>query len=737
MPRGAGLLTVLLLAGCLDAHSSRCSDGRVCAPGTSCVVGLDQCVTSEQLAACSREADGSRCVTAAIAIGICAHGACISSGCGNGVTEPGEACDDGNQVSGDGCSADCKSTEVCGNGIADRGEQCDCGTGAMHNPACPGPNSDSSGPCSSGCRLRCGDGVVAADEGCDPGASSVVSCAGAMYDRGLTTCSPSCQPNLSAESCRYIGFRTRVAQSATPVRRIAATTASDGYYVESNQANTYHSYTMAGTAFNSTAPMRAVWAAGASFAIAVGDQGVAAHWSGTVWTQVATGTTADLIDVWGRASDDVFALAASSLIHWNGTSWSPLSIPAGSYHALAGDEGHLYVVGDAGTVRVFDGAQWATEDPGTTANLVSVWAAGGRVVAVGDAGTIVERDVSGWTPGKTRATANLASVWGSASDGFFAVGEHGTVLFGDGRVWRPLSLGRGVVGSPGQDFTFVTGLPGVTVGLVGAEDVVSYEGAAWSPTAMPTSDTLYALWGTASDDVFAVGRNGAILHHDGLTWTAQPSPTTADLHSVWGRASDDVYATGDAMTLLHYDGTAWSIVAGGAAGRLDAVWVADAVYAAGASGIYRYDGATFTQVSLIGARALWGTSATSIYAAGARIVHYDGSGWGQMLGSADVAALSGTSDSDVWAVGSGAEHYDGTAWSRGPFTDSDLAAVCVAPALGAFAAGKQGTLRHWDGTAVEPFISRRTTDLDGLFISGNVLFVAGIDGALDTLVFHR
>ncbi|MBI5501268.1 MAG: hypothetical protein HY907_13560 [Deltaproteobacteria bacterium] len=48
-------------------------------------------------------------------------------GCGDGAVQPelGEACDDGNTVGGDGCSADCTSDESCGNGIVDPGEACD------------------------------------------------------------------------------------------------------------------------------------------------------------------------------------------------------------------------------------------------------------------------------------------------------------------------------------------------------------------------------------------------------------------------------------------------------------------------------------------------------------------------------------------------------------------------------------------------------------------------------------
>ena len=79
--------------------------------------------------------------------------------CGNGVPEPGEACDDGNAESGDGCSPTCQSE--CGNGRVDGGEQCDDG-----NPW------DGDG-CSTACRWepRCGDGIVQAGRGeeCDDG----------------------------------------------------------------------------------------------------------------------------------------------------------------------------------------------------------------------------------------------------------------------------------------------------------------------------------------------------------------------------------------------------------------------------------------------------------------------------------------------------------------------------------------------------------------------------------------
>ncbi|CAE7666293.1 CD163 [Symbiodinium sp. CCMP2592] len=60
--------------------------------------------------------------------------------CGDGRVDPWEACDDGNQVSGDGCSSDCRSID-------------------------PGFTCEEAKPCTT----SCGDGIRAGQEGCDDG----------------------------------------------------------------------------------------------------------------------------------------------------------------------------------------------------------------------------------------------------------------------------------------------------------------------------------------------------------------------------------------------------------------------------------------------------------------------------------------------------------------------------------------------------------------------------------------
>lgn len=123
--RRAGLAAIAFaLVGCLDRAALECADGTVCPLDRVCIPG--GCALPEQLSACDGVADGTSCTFAGIA-GECLGGVCLGSQCGNGKLDDGEACDDGNVVSGDGCRADCAKAEVCGDSVLDEGEACDDG----------------------------------------------------------------------------------------------------------------------------------------------------------------------------------------------------------------------------------------------------------------------------------------------------------------------------------------------------------------------------------------------------------------------------------------------------------------------------------------------------------------------------------------------------------------------------------------------------------------------------------
>jgi cysteine-rich repeat protein len=131
--------------------------------------------------------------------------------CGDGLRVRGEACDDGNSSSGDGCTSACV-LERCGDGALNNGgaEQCDDG------------NSSSGDGCSAACLLeRCGDGAVNNNgtESCDdgnlvPGDGCTASCVvercgdGAVNnagreqcDDGNTTAGDGCSSICAIEYC--------------------------------------------------------------------------------------------------------------------------------------------------------------------------------------------------------------------------------------------------------------------------------------------------------------------------------------------------------------------------------------------------------------------------------------------------------------------------------------------------------------------------------------------------------
>jgi hypothetical protein len=76
-------------------------------------------------------------------------------------------------------------------------------------------------------------------------------------------------------------------------------------------------------------PYAAVWAASSKDAYEVGAAGSIRHWDGKAWTEMTSGTTADLYDVWGSGPDDVYAVGGMALGLPGGTTLTTLHLDAG------------------------------------------------------------------------------------------------------------------------------------------------------------------------------------------------------------------------------------------------------------------------------------------------------------------------------------------------------------------------------------------------------------------------
>ena len=122
-------------------------------------------------ASCANPAVGSAAGSSAVTV----------EGCGDGIVNGDEFCDDGNDINDDGCRNDCTA---CGDGVVNDGETCDDG------------NTDDLDACGNDCLPNiCGDGVVNNGEVCDDG-----------NDIDTDACRNDCTPPQNEATCRTPGF---------------------------------------------------------------------------------------------------------------------------------------------------------------------------------------------------------------------------------------------------------------------------------------------------------------------------------------------------------------------------------------------------------------------------------------------------------------------------------------------------------------------------------------------------
>lgn len=296
---------------------------------------------------------------------------------------------------------------------------------------------------------------------------------------------------------------------------------------------------------------------------------------GASWAVMSSGTSEDLVDVWGTSSSNVYALAAGgALLHYNGGAWSriddgPLAGVAAEYgpHAssLWGSSAtSLWVIGgthgpEGGAHSVFrySGSGWTTSTfgPGET-YFQDLWGtSASNVVLVEADGLILRYNGSQWTDMNSGTGSFLASVWGSSASSFYAVGETGTILQYSGGTWNAVASGSsadlgGVWGSSSSDV--------FAVGSEWGSDSTSHgvilhrAGGAWGPMGIGATPALLGICGSSASNVFAVGDGGTILHFNGSSWSPWASGTTSKLNAIWGSASAGFFAVGDGGTILYY-----------------------------------------------------------------------------------------------------------------------------------------------------------------------------------------
>ena len=184
--------------------------------------------------------------------------------------------------------------------------------------------------------------------------------------------------------------------------------------------------------------------------------------------------------------------------------------------------------------------------------------------STGDGGSAVE-----WSLLASNQRAALLSVWGSSPTDVWVVGgdnrdDLGPVVFHyDGSAWSELdAVVRNV------DLFWVFGFEDGPVYFGGTNGtILRYDDGAFEQLETPGSGVVFGIWGTAPDDVWAVGGGfgggggGFVWRLDGDVWievsdVPEDVRTSGTSFKVAGRDADDVWISCSSGTMLHWDGAA-------------------------------------------------------------------------------------------------------------------------------------------------------------------------------------
>lgn len=291
-------------------------------------------------------------------------------------------------------------------------------------------------------------------------------------------------------------------------------------------------------------------------------------------------TDEQLMSVWGRAADDVWAVGWNgTVIHFDGMVWREETTTA-----------TVPLTGVAGLPLPADlGPDDPRPDP--------------VVFATGWQGTLLERAPDGrWMPATVSATfsEDLFGLAVGAEDRGLAVGDSGRLVVWTGTTWTPRPLR--VPSEFSEDLIEPKGTLQRTWTLDGSRFYVTGSGGAayrssdglarFEVIDTRISDPLRGIWGTGNNSVYAVGLDGIILRFSGrqsqrVRNNGADELPAAFLFGVSGQNEDAIAVVGWRGTAIWFDGEAWAVEPTDVDADLRDVWVdtaTNAAFAVGASG---------------------------------------------------------------------------------------------------------------------------------------------------------
>ncbi|NUN14795.1 MAG: IPT/TIG domain-containing protein [Myxococcales bacterium] len=195
------------------------------------------------------------------------------------------------------------------------------------------------------------------------------------------------------------------------------------------------------------AALNDLWGSGPMDIWAVGDGGAIVHFDGASWSSAAQSpTTAKLNGIWGSGADNMYAVGQFAVVRYDGTNWLPYNVglAAKDYQDVYGVDGeNFWIVAKDGWIYSFDSTKgkWKPKQLPSKNDLYGTWATTANDIwVVGEAGTIAHFDGAEWTELETGVSETLRDIWGTGPDNIYVVGDGGTLLHYDGFEWNNQSF---------------------------------------------------------------------------------------------------------------------------------------------------------------------------------------------------------------------------------------------------------------------------------------------------------
>jgi hypothetical protein len=249
------------------------------------------------------------------------------------------------------------------------------------------------------------------------------------------------------------------------------------------------------------------------------------------------------------------------------------------------------------------------------------------------------------------------------------------------------------------------------------------ETGAWEVAQEDLPGALLSVWGTAADDVWAVGSDPdgegpTVLHYDGAEWQELDTGTTGDLWWVFGPEGGPVYMGGAGGTILAYrDGKFTAMETPGTDVSVFGIWgcspdnmwaVGGAASGSGGGFAWRLDGDAWVEADgfpaeVAGTDAVWkvfGRSCDDVWMVGTAglAIHWDGEAFGEVerVAGGPLFTVHANSERFTAVGGQGMGimiENDGSGWT-------DAGAGTIDPMVGVCLTESGGTAAGWYGSVL-------------------------------------